>query len=360
MLYRTPNPHGGDLYTRPVRLDFSANINPYGTPEAVKAAVRNCVDELCHYPDPNCRELITAIAAYEQVPADAILCGNGAAELIYAYAFGRRPARALVTAPSFCEYSDALTAAGCRVERYLLHPETQFDIDEKFCDFLETWQGQSVFLCSPNNPTGRLIPPEILRRVGDICRKKGLDLFLDETFLDLTDGGVSGKALLDSLPGLVILKAFTKSYGMAGLRLGYCLSSPEVLSAMAAVSQVWNVSIPAQRAGIAALKCGDFRARAKDTIRVQRSLLIRELERLGLTVIPGQANYLLFFSKAELKAPLLERGIQIRDCANYPGLGSGWYRIAVKLPEENRILLEEMEKILRPDAYQDRIVPKFP
>lgn len=347
MLYQTINPHGGDVYSHPVRLDFSANINPYGTPEAVKAAVRESADRLFRYPDPACRELVHAIARQEQVPEDTILCGNGAAELIYAYALSRRPERALIAAPSFCEYADALRAAGCVPETYFLPESRDFRVDGEFCEFLARWQGNALFLCSPNNPTGLTISGEILEKILHICREKKLELFLDETFLDLTDSGVSAKPWLSAYPGLVLLKAFTKSFGMAGVRLGYCLcGNPELLQAMSRVSQLWNVSLPAQAAGLAALGCDDFRKKALEVIRQQRPVLTRGLKKLGFRVIPSETNFILFESPRELKAPLLEQGIQIRDCSNYPGLRRGWYRIAVKLPEENQVLLAAMEKIL--------------
>ena len=153
---------------------------------------------------------------------------------------------------------------------------------------------------------------------------------------------------MDAFPGLFLLRAFTKSYGMAGLRLGYCLSGDGgLLSAMSRRVQPWNVSLPAQRAGVAALKEEAFLERSRQLIRRERPLLAAELEKLGLRVCPSQANYLLVKSRRELFGPLLERGVLIRDCSNYEGLGRGWYRLAVKGREENRMLLDALGAILR-------------
>ena len=147
-------------------------------------------------------------------------------------------------------------------------------------------------------------------------------------------------------PGLLILKAFTKSYGMAGLRLGYCLTAdPALLTAMSRTVQPWNVSGPAQAAGVAALGEVAFLHRTRQIIREERRFLRRSLEEMGLRVCPSCANYLLFYSPLPLHQKLLEKGIQIRDCGNYHGLEQGWYRIAVRLHEENERLIQAMKEV---------------
>ena len=134
---------------------------------------------------------------------------------------------------------------------------------------------------------------------------------------------------------------------MAGLRLGYCISADSaLLEAMSETVQPWNISVPAQYAGVAALGEREFLRRTNELIRAERAYLSRELARLGLRVVPSETNFILFHSDRELKGPMLEKGILIRSCANYSGLGEGWYRIAVKLPEENRELIATMEGII--------------
>ncbi len=349
MLYQTCNPHGGDVYARPVKLDFSANINPLGTPPAVVEAVERGTRELFRYPDPYCRALVGAIAAFEGVPEEQILCGSGAAELIFSFCAALRPKKALIPVPTFSEYETALWAAGCAVQRYMLSPREGFALTADFLSALETSDAEAVFLCNPNNPTGLTAEPALLEDIARICREKGVRLFVDECFLDLTQGGgaLSLKKALGDNRQILLLKAFTKSYGMAGLRLGYCLCADQaLLGAMSRTVQPWNVSLPAQLAGTAALGEQDFLNRARAIIESQRPRLLEQLRGLGLQPIPSRANYILFRSPRELYEPLMERGIQIRRCANYPGLGPEWYRIAVKLPEENIQLLNAMEEIL--------------
>ena len=340
MLYQTQNPHGGDIYGRPVRLDFSANTNPYGTPLGVLEAVSSALPMMHRYPDPYCRTLIRAISEFENVPPEFILCGSGAAELIYSYGEALRPKTAVELAPTFSEYSLALERVGCRMERFLLTQKDGFVLSEAFFRFLEEKKPKAVFLCNPNNPTGRIIDAGLLKEILHFCRKYSMRLFLDECFLDLTERGESLKASLADHPQLLILKAFTKSYGMAGIRLGYCMSADkDLLCRMSKTVQPWNVSVLAQAAGIAALKEQAFLQKARETISKERKWMASELERLGLWVCPSDANYLLFLGPEKLHDALIQQGIAIRNCDNYPGLSAGWYRTAVRLHEENEQLI---------------------
>ena len=346
MLYQAENPHGGDIYGETIRLDYSANTNPFGTPPAVLEAMSQALSQVHYYPDPYCRELVQAIGEFEQVPKEMILCGNGAAELIYAYCQAVWPKRAVELAPTFAEYSLGLEQAGCQVKRYGLRQEMQFELQEDFLIYLEEQKPEAVFLCNPNNPTGKLIAPAFLERILVYCSQQGIRLFLDECFLDLSDDGVSMKSYLKAYPNLFILKAFTKSYGMAGVRLGYCLCADKnLLADMSRIVQPWNVSVLAQAAGAAALKEQEFLKRTRTVVQVERQWLKEQLEALGFTVCPSRVNYLLFQGPVDLHKALRKQGIAIRSCDNYHGLTDGWYRIAVRLHEENEQLIEAMKQV---------------
>lgn len=350
MLYQTQNPHGGDLYTKTVKLDFSANTNPLGAPDSVRQAVIASAEKLDRYPDPACRKLVAALSVFEQVSPKSILCGCGAAELIYSYCAAVRPQKALELAPTFSEYSAALESVGCQVERYPLRQENDFVLTEEFVEVLKQTACEVIFLCNPNNPTGQMVEPELLSEIVQICRTRGKRLFLDECFLDLADGGQAGskKGSLSGYPGLFLLKAFTKSYGMAGLRLGYGLSEDHaLLTAMGRCVQPWNVSLPAQTAGIAALQETEFLRQSRCLIQAQRLWLSEQLKGLGLYVCPAQANYLLLYHPRPLYELLLRRGILVRDCSNYHGLGKGWIRVAIRRAQENEILVSAVRAALQ-------------
>ena len=348
MLYEEDYPHGGDRYSRPIRLDFSVNTNPYGPlPEVVEAALGSR-GELDHYPDPYCRELVRAIAHKEQLPTEYILCGNGAAELIDLYVRALRPRTALEAAPTFSEYRRSLTAAGCEVRDVVLTRESGFVWEESVLDRLDKEQPDLLVLCNPNNPTGRLISPSLLDRILARCDERGIAVLIDECFIDLADRRESRTTDLARYPGLMILNAFTKSHSLAGLRLGYCMTAnSSLLARMSRLSQPWNVSVPAQRAGVVAAGRCDFLIESRAKIYEQRAALSAGLKDLGLEVLPSEVNFLLFRGPIELDAELEREGNLIRNCSNYHGLSDGWYRIAVRPEEENKVLLNTLSAILK-------------
>lgn len=340
--------HGGDIYTRAYRLDFSANINPFGMPPSVKEAAVKGVELSEHYPDVECRKLREAISCQEEIPAEWILCGNGAAELIFALALALRPRRALLVTPGFAEYEQALRAADCEIIYYECRPEKGFLIEE---DYLEqiTEKLDLVFLCNPNNPTGLLIPEELLEQILERCREKQVLAVLDECFNGLTDQGerLTMKRMLRGNPWLFLLKAFTKLYGMAGLRLGYGIScDAQLLWRMGQVLQPWNVSLPAQMAGTAALQEQEFAKKSQRYLSREREWLRGELERLGFFCYDSRANYIFFRGPEDLWQCCMEQGILIRDCSNYRGLEPGYFRVAVRTRQENRELLQILKIIL--------------
>ena len=224
------NPHGGDIYTKKCRVDFSVNVNPLGTPESVKEAVRKSAESVEQYPDALCRDLTRALSEKEQLPEENILFANGAAELIFALTQALRPKKALIAAPGFAEYEAALSAAGCFIRMYPLQKEKGFLLQDDFCDDL-TDDLDLVFLCNPNNPTGLTIPQELLLKILDNCRERNIYLVLDECFIEFLPEPekVTMQGKLDEYPNLLILRAFTKIYAMPGLRLGYLLCSDEDL-----------------------------------------------------------------------------------------------------------------------------------
>ncbi len=345
MLYQTENRHGGDIYGG-IALDFSANVSPLGTPKSVTDAIKRALPELYRYPDPYCRALVQAISEYEGVPQDFILCGNGASELIYAYCGAVRPKRAMELAPTFSEYSLALQRTGCEVVHFALRQEEHFDLRENFLPVLAREKVDALFLCNPNNPTGRLIVGDLLEEILRICREKDIAIFVDECFLSLSDGGVDLTPFLREFPQLFILKAFTKSFGMAGLRLGYGLSADEtLLRKMSAAVPPWNVSTLGQAAGVAALGDAEFLEKNRAIIRAERPWLEAQLRKLGFWVCPSQVNYILFRGEAGLAEKLRHRGVAIRDCANFEGMTHGWYRVAVRRREENEQLIAAIKEV---------------
>ena len=217
--------HGGDWAGFKARygaepLDFSANVSPLGLPPGVRAALADPVAAQ-RYPDPLCRSLRAALGQYFSLPAQWVLCGNGAADLIWRLALVLRPQKGLVTAPSFAEYEAALQFAGCRTERFVLSEKTDFTVPPEFAQRIKPGVGL-VFLCQPGNPTGRTVSRRVILAALQQCRAVGAKLVVDECFTGFLPDreSVSSCSLLADWPELVILGAFTKLWAMAGLRLG--------------------------------------------------------------------------------------------------------------------------------------------
>ena len=345
--------HGGDWAGYRAQyghdaLDFSANVSPLGLPQGVANAIAAALPHADRYPDPLCRALRAKLAPHEGIPAESILCGNGAADLIFRLAWAAKPRTALVTAPTFAEYAAALESAGCAVRRHFLQAEVDFAVTDSILSSI-TPEVDMVFLCQPNNPTGQLTPLPLVERILRRCEACGALLVVDECFLDFLPDcdTLTTKALLDS-KNLLILKAFTKLYGMAGVRLGYALcANTALLAKMQAAGQPWGVSSLAQAAGAAALRETAYADAVRALIADQRPRLAAGLRALGLQVIEGSANYLLFRAPETLGAALQQRGVCLRSCGNYPGLSAGWYRTAVRTAPENEQLLQTMREVLK-------------
>lgn len=340
--------HGGNIYTYQNCLDFSANCNPLGTPESVKKAVQDSLERIKDYPQVGYAPLREALGKYEDIAPEHIICGNGAAELIFSLCQAVRPKRALIPVPTFAEYEQALESVGCQVEHVFLKEEEGFQMQESFIKQLHK-NLDMVFLCNPNNPTGVLTDREFLFRVLRYCRELGIVLVVDECFLDFIKepGKYSLKAQLPRYHNLFILKAFTKRYAMAGIRLGYGLcENKEILEKIIQVTQPWNISVMAQAAGIAALKEHSYVEEGRQLIFEESVYLKHGLEELGFMVFPSEANYIFFRGTPGLFQRGIRNGVIIRDCSNYPGLTEGYYRIAVRTHQENEKLLEALKKSL--------------
>ncbi len=344
--------HGGDVYSARQKmkqepLDFSANINPMGMPPGAVRAAADALQQCTQYPDPLCRELRAALAAYEGIPAEQIVCGNGAADLIFRIVAATHPRRALLLAPTFAEYEQALRAMDCSIAYFPLQESEGFVLPEAFLQQL-TPEINLLFLCNPNNPTGRTVSPALLQEIWKRCEEAGILLVVDECFNEFLEHPEQNtlKGVLKTGANSVILKAFTKSFAMPGLRLGYGLcGNGDLAERIFSCGQPWGVSIPAQAAGVAALQEQGYLERMRRLIQTERRWLSENLARLGLCVFPSEANYILFRTETEI--PLRERmeqhSVLIRACGNYRGLDDRYYRIAVRGHGENERLIAALK-----------------
>lgn len=345
--------HGGDIYSKrniPENkrlIDFSANINPFGMPDSVKKAITDNMDAFSSYPDPLCRELTSEISKCENIAVEYIFCGNGAADIIYRLASAIKPKKTLVTAPTFSEYEEAVKTVGSSILYHYLHEEDGFCLNQDLLDKI-TPDIDIVFLCNPNNPTGVPIEKEILLKVAARCKVNKTILVVDECFNDFLENS-EAYSIVDrsnDFDNIIILKAFTKIYAMAGIRLGYAIcSNREIIDRLYSAGQPWNVSVVAQKCGVAALKEQEYVRCTRKLVKKNRDYLMSQLRALGLGVFDSKANYILFKCQNPLLQVELEKyGILIRSCSNYIGLGDTFFRIAVKSEEDNECLIESLRR----------------
>lgn len=327
-------------------LDFSANLNPLGMPESVREALLQSVGNWERYPDPDCAELTERLAERHGVSPENIVCGNGAADLIYRIIGAVHPKHGLVANPCFSEYSKAFQENGIPVTGLMLYEEIGFAVHENILNQVSNIRkGYMLVLASPNNPTGRVISRNFLQWLCTECERLGVFFLCDECFLDLTENTASVLEFMN--PNVIMLSAFTKTYALAGLRLGYAVFGSKLLAdTVRRRGQYWSVSAPAQTAGIAALDSGDYLECSRRLIAEQREFLTARLSALGIKVFPSDANFLLLKSEIPLYEALLERGIVIRRCANFSGLDKRFYRIAVRTETENSALISALRDII--------------
>lgn len=339
--------HGGDIYGHPGAVDFSANLNPLGMPDAARKVLAESVRSFEAYPDPACRDLVGALSAKLDVEERQLVVTAGASDLMLRICLALHPKRALVTAPCFSGYENVLEQVGARVERFALNAADNFDVPMAFADAVKPGI-DLVFVCTPNNPTGRLTSHDVLDAVCRRAMEAGAIVVIDECFIPLS-AGESFIPKASRYGNVVVMRAFTKSFSMAGLRLGYgVFFDADFAERVRARGNEWAVSTPAQLAGCACLaqdEADGFLERSRAYVAAERAWLTERIARLGIRVVPSQASYLLLSSPKPLYEPLLDRGVLVRRCANYQGLDDTWFRVAVRTHEENERLVAALKEV---------------
>ena len=344
--------------------DFSVNINPRGMPPAVEEALHRAVAACIHYPDPFASGLRAALAKHYAVSETQVFCGNGAADVIERLAEVLKPERALLLAPSFSEYERALTRRGCHCDFHMLRREEGFQLTARVLDDLNA-EIDLFWLCLPNNPTGLVPAADLFAHILSRCAELNITLITDECFFGFLNrnNAPSLRHHLRAAEGRarrILLGAFTKTFAMPGVRLGYCVSSdPALCASLFAAGQPWPVSVLAEAAGEAALASPDWERESAAKIALWRAELSAGLRALGLWVSESESNFLLVSDtepNAEKNAARLRfaaaKGLPLRDCANFRGLSAGYFRTAVKTAKENRRLLSALAEFEKEGEWQ--------
>ncbi|RQW64562.1 pyridoxal phosphate-dependent aminotransferase [Vibrio viridaestus] len=330
-------------------VDFSANINPLGLSNIVKNALITKIDESERYPDIDYFDLYTAISHHINVTLEHIAVGNGATELIYEWVAAQAPSKALLIEPSFGEYRRALEQIDCEIVTHILLEENDFQLTQDVLQLL-TKDIDCMFICMPNNPTGQLIDRELLSEIVKIAETLDIKIMLDESFMDFAGEHHSRRDLMVNYPNISLLYSLTKFYSMPGIRLGYLVSSDlGLVKQMKMRQRPWSINVFASIAGQYLFDDQEYHTNTLVWLADEQHYLFEALKRFSqLKVWSPSANYIFFKVNSlgiDLQTELLNHNILIRSCANYIGLDTQFYRVAIKSHQDNERLIECLSKV---------------
>jgi histidinol-phosphate aminotransferase len=308
-------------------LDLAVNVRAAPHPRWLSDALAASLADLARYPDA--RPATEAVAARHGRPADEVLLTAGAAQAFTLLAQALRPRRAVVVHPQFTEPEAALAVAGHAVDRAILAAPA-FELDPS----LVPHDADLVMIGNPTNPTSVLHPAPVLAGLA----RPGRVLVVDEAFADTVPGEPASLASRRDLPGLVVVRSLTKTWGLAGLRIGYLLGPADLVADLATHAPLWSVSAPALAAAAA---CATPRAVAEaraiaEELCVHRAHLVSALAALpGVEIAGAPAASFVLVRLPEgrrVREALRERGFAVRRGETFPGLDEDWLRVAVREP----------------------------
>lgn len=350
--------HGGiySVNSRLVKADFSTNVNPLGISKKVLKSIQKNIGRLSSlYPDPDCTDLKKHLLNYLDIglESDCICVGNGATEIIHDFARAFVHNKVLIPAPTFCEYELASRRVGADI---LFIPLKNFMLDTDLI-IQKAKKQDAIFICNPNNPTGLFSATAVKKIIESI--DSSTKVLIDECFIELVDEDDVHHSQQHSMinkinefDNLVILRSLTKSFGLAGLRVGYSVCNPKLANKLSANRIPWNVNGVAQMAAIAALNDQSHLAKAKTIIKKERKYMWSRIKKKmqGFTPCKSHANYFLIHLKNKNSiqvrdSMLIKNGVLVRDCSTFTGMGHEYIRVAVKTHKENLLLLHAMESV---------------
>jgi len=317
----------GDVLSRGDILDFAVNVWPAPRPPALEQALIDAVRS-ARYPDES--RARAAIAARHERPESEVLLLNGACEGFWLLAHSLRPRHAAVVHPSFTEPDAAFAAAGTPVTRVMREP-SKWMLDPRDVPA----DADIVVVGCPNNPTGNVDPPDVLRGLEQTDRL----VVVDASFADFVPCDPGGD---------VVIRSLTKLWSLAGVRAGYLLASAELVETLEGQRQPWSVNAAACAALEVCVADAQTPARVAEEVAVLRADFVQGLAMLGVKTWPSMANFLLLELEdgERVVGELRARGIAVRPCSSFPGLNGRHVRVAVRTGPDNRTLLAALEDVL--------------
>jgi threonine-phosphate decarboxylase len=331
-------------------LDFSANINPDGPPEAVIQVLRSAIDDhssLTLYPDLELSELRSAIAAFHHIDPAAVIVTNGFVPLLEAVLQTLMPERCLLPVPAFSEYRRTLERCNIQVLPQSLQTDDFLITQERFKHAAQQAGADAILLANPQNPASVLTPANVIR---DLVSSLPEMLFLlDEAFIDYAPQE-SLAAEAPSLANLIVFRSVTKFFAMPGLRVAYAIAGPDRATKIRRQIAPWPVSTLADLAVRAALLDTDYQRLTRDRNAARRTELAAALAEIGVSSLPAAANFLLLQVPRDAESVrerlLRDHAIHLRSCVNFESLHGQFLRTAVRDQGDNRRLVQAIAAVL--------------
>jgi len=360
----TPCFHGGNVWelsencNMPVDqiIDFSVSTNPLGAPQTALDSIREHLDCVEHYPDPNHEWLLEALAESVCVSSDNIVVGNGSTELIYLFGevFLDHEHEAVIPVPFFSEYKAAIKRFGTKAVFLKCDATNGFHLNLKELENSISEKTRVIFLCNPNSPTGVLYKKEDLLKIVKFAAERDAFVFVDEDYIDFVDDDkrYSMAEYVNEYNNLFVLRSLTKFYGLAGIRIGFGIGSPELVNILKNAKMPWSVNSLAMFAAAAAVKDTEYIKKTQTLISQSRKEMAELFRTIPwLKVHPSETNFLLVeinhenLTSTQLKEELAQKGILIRDCKDFDGLNNKFFRVAVRKPEENKKMINQIKSV---------------
>ena len=331
-------------------IKINQNENPFGMPAAIKDEVlrRAAAADWARYPEFVPTALLEKLATYTDWRADGIMAGNGSNEMIQSVinAVVEKGVPVVLPEPTFSVYAQVIKVAGGNIASVLLRDDLTFDVP-RLREAIITNNAMMAIICSPNNPTGCVIAR------ADLLKLLATDalIVVDQAYLEI--GGEDFVALLNDHPNLVILRTFSKAMAMGGLRVGYCLAAPALITEFNKAKMPYSLNFFSMTTAEVALERRELLQPLVAAMQAERERLFVELGKIeGLTPVASAANFFAVktaIAPRELFTQLHARGILIRDVSSAPLL-KDYVRISVGTPEENDALLAALREIIGKDS----------
>ena len=324
-------------------LDFSTCCNPYGPPPSVHGALAKA--DIVLYPDPDCREFIGLLSSAIGAPQENLIATSGSTELLRlaALAYTGPADTVVIPSPTYGEYELACKIANAHVVKYEMKERAGFRLAAgAFISFARKFKPSAIFLCNPNNPTGRYLGLSDIVKI--VSSFPDTLIVLDEAYVSFTADAWDSLKLLD-YPNILIVRSMTKDFALAGLRLGYGIASREIINTLKKIRPPWNVNSAAQQAGLAALKSDGHMKKCGPLINKGKDYLIAQLESPGYKILPTDTNFFLVRvgNAGKFQRELLAKGFLVRDCSSF-GLPA-YIRIAPRRMQDCRSLIAAIKSM---------------